>query len=67
MVAVSLKKINNANRGPGKLLSRDTKEDVERDTKKRSAVREHGKTQQYASVLEDERASSGIGLNAKGV
>lgn len=48
-------------------MSRDTKEDVERDTKKRSAVREHGKTQQYASVLEDERASSGIGLNAKGV
>ena len=33
-------------------MSRDTKKDVKRDTEKRGAVREHEKTQQYASVLD---------------
>ncbi len=39
-------------RNPERLLSRDTKKDVKRDTEKRGAVREHEKTQQYASVLD---------------
>ena len=54
-------------RNPERLLSRDTKKDVKRDTEKKRRREGTRKNAAIRKRIGYEQASSGIGLDAKGV